>query len=159
MINKKMFGVKQISFLFILTVLFFLIINTLAFEDLGLTSATISSPGEWVKDEQILVYNDKVILDIPNATWVGFTDTKSMEPFFDHKSNALEIKPQSPDEIIIGDIISYQGKTGVIIHRVIEKNVDNEGIYFVVKGDNNKVKDQQKVRFEDIKGVVVAVIY
>ena len=117
------------------------------------------SPGDWIKEDQIKVYQDRVILEIPNAIWAGFTDTNSMDPLIDIDSNAIEIIPQSPDLIQPGDVISYQTEQGVIIHRVIKKDEDNQGIYYTVKGDNNTFADPVRVRFDDVKGVVVAVIY
>ena len=119
----------------------------------------LSSPSDWVKEEQIKVFKDKVILEIPGATWARFTDTNSMDPFIDETSNAIELKPQNPAEINVGDVISYQTSYGVLIHRVIEKGEDEQGYYYLVKGDNNTVRDPFKVRFDDVKGVVVAVIY
>jgi signal peptidase I len=122
-------------------------------------SPEINSPGDWIKENQINVFNDKVVIDINKATWAKFTNTNSMDPFIDEDSNAIEILPINGDEINIGDVISYQSKQGVIIHRVVSKNKDAEGIYYVVKGDNNSFSDKVKVRFSDVKGVVVAVIY
>lgn len=118
-----------------------------------------SSPSDWLREDQIQVYSDKVILDVSNAAWFHFTDTNSMDPFLDENSNAIVIQPSSPDVIAIGDVITYRSIVGTIIHRVIEKGEDAEGPYFLVKGDNNTVRDPIKVRFEDIEGVVVAVIY
>ena len=118
-----------------------------------------SSPGDWVKENQIQVYPQQVILDIPSAKWAGFTNTNSMDPFIDETANAIEITPAHPDAINVGDVISYQTIYGVLIHRVIEKGVDEEGIYYVVKGDNNRFQEPFKVRFNDVQGVVVAVIY
>jgi hypothetical protein len=119
----------------------------------------ISSPSDWVKEDQIKVYEDKVVLEINNTIWASFTNTNSMDPFLDEDSHALEIIPQDENEINIGDIISYQTAYGVVIHRVIEKDVDEKGMYYLVKGDNNLFKDPFKVRFDEIKGVVVAIIY
>jgi len=126
-----------------------------------LTSASpeISSPSDWIKENQIQVYPNKVILEINQPMWSSFTNTNSMDPFLDETANAIEIKPQSPEQIKVGDIISYQTEYGLIIHRVIEKGEDELGPYFIVKGDNNINKDPFKVRFEDIKGVLVAIIY
>lgn len=118
-----------------------------------------SSPGDWVKEEQIQVYPQGVFLDLPGAQWAGFTDTNSMDPFIDETANAIEISPHHPDAIQAGDVIAYHTSYGVLIHRVIEKGVDDEGIYYLVKGDNNRFKDPFKVRFGEVQGVVVAVIY
>lgn len=123
------------------------------------SSPELSSPGDWIKESQIMVYPDKVILNLKDPSWASFTNTNSMDPFFDETANALEIKPSSSDQINPGDIISYQTAYGLIIHRVIEKGEDEKGAYYLVKGDNNSFQDPFKVRFEDIKGVVVAIIY
>jgi len=118
-----------------------------------------SSPSDWVKENQIQVYPQQVILNIPGAKWAGFTNTNSMDPFIDETANALEVMPADLDAIKVGDVISYQTAYGVLIHRVIEKGSDEQGIYYVVKGDNNRFSDPFKVRFDEVQGVVVAVIY
>ena len=125
----------------------------------GSDNKEVSSPGNWIQPDQILVYQNRIILNIPDATWAEFTDTNSMDPLIDKDTNALEILPRGPEYINVGDIISYRTAYGTIIHRVIEKNQDEKGIYYVVKGDNNTSADPAKVRFEDVKGVVVAFIY
>lgn len=119
----------------------------------------VHSPGDWVKEEQIKVYPDNIILDIPGATWASFTNTNSMDPLLDEGVNALEIKPLSPEQISIGDVISYHSSYGLIVHRVMEKGIDERGFFYLVKGDNNSIQDPAKVRFEQVEGVVVAVIY
>ena len=124
-----------------------------------LGGAERSSPGNWVKEEQIKVFKDQVILEIPGATWAKFTDTNSMDPFIDETSNAIEIHPLNPDSIQVGDVISYQTSYGILIHRVIEKSEDENGFFYLVKGDNNTIRDPFQVRYEDVKGVVVAVVY
>lgn len=118
-----------------------------------------SSPADHIKENQIKVYNDRVELDINNAVWSKFTDTNSMDPFLDDGSNGIEIIPINESQIKIGDIISYQSNDGVIVHRVIAIGNDEEGIYFIVKGDNNPVQDPNKVRFSQIKGILVGIIY
>lgn len=119
------------------------------------------TPGDHITEDQILVYPDRVILDIPDAVWARFTPTASMDPVLDEKSNAIEIIPESEEQINEGDIIAYTSDfaEGIIIHRVIKKGEDQLGTYYLVKGDNNPTADPGKVRFEDIKSVVVAIIY
>jgi len=119
----------------------------------------VETPGDWIKQDQIKVYPNQIILNVKDAAWATFTPTGSMKPILDEKTNALEIKPSSPNDINLGDIIAYTSPDGTIIHRVIEKNIDENGIYFLVKGDNNPSEDQVKVRFENITGVVIAIIY
>jgi hypothetical protein len=122
-------------------------------------SSEISSPGDWIKESQIKVYSNQVIINLNNPSWASFTNTNSMDPFLDETANAIKIKPSSPSDIESGDIISFQTKFGIIIHRVIEKGEDEQGTYFLVKGDNNTFMDPFKVRFKDITGVLVAIIY
>ena len=117
------------------------------------------SPSNWIAEQQIKVYQDKIIIDVKDAIWAGFTNTNSMDPLIDENSHAVEIMPSGPEKIKVGDIISYQTEMGVIIHRVIEVGEDEQGIYYLLKGDNNKFRDPFKVRFSDVKGVVVAIIY
>lgn len=117
------------------------------------------SPGDWIKEEQIKVYGSRVILDIPHANWSKFTNTNSMDPFIDEHANAIEIIPKDPADIQQGDIISYHTVFGTLIHRVIEVGEDEKGIYYLVQGDNNSFPDPFKVRFEDVEGVLVAIIY
>jgi len=138
----------------------FLSVTVISFADKQSTaSQQIQTPSDWVKEDQIKVYPNQIILNIQDATWAKFTDTHSMDPVLDKTTNALEIKPSSPNDIHLGDIIAYSSADGIIIHRVIEKNIDNNGIYFLVKGDNNPTQDPVKVRFKDIEGVVIAIIY
>jgi len=123
--------------------------------------AEIESPGDWVSEDQIKVYDDEVVLQLTGATWAKFTDTNSMDPFLDDGANAIEIMPDSAEAIQVGDIISYQTDGGIIIiiHRVIEVGEDNDGIYYTVQGDNNTFADSTKVRYDDVVGVLVAIIY
>jgi hypothetical protein len=119
------------------------------------------SPSDWVKENQIHVYEDKIVIDVEGAMWSRFTDTNSMDPVIDIGSNGIEIRPKTVDEIQIGDVISYKSEyvDGVMIHRVIDKGEDEKGIYFTVKGDNNSAADPGKIRFEQIEGVLVGILY
>jgi hypothetical protein len=123
------------------------------------SSAEIMSPEDHITENQIKVYNNEVVLDIDNAVWSSFTDTNSMDPLLDINANGIEIVPQSEDDIHIGDIISYDSGTGIVIHRVIGILSDEDGLYYVMKGDNNPIPDKQKVRFSDVEGILVAVVY
>ena len=117
------------------------------------------SPSNWIHENQIQVSKNHVTLNIKNSIWAKFTNTNSMDPFLDQDSNAIEILPKNADDINVGDVISYQSSYGVIIHRVIEKGEDDQGLYYITKGDNSPFKDPSKNRFKDVKGVVVAIIY
>ncbi len=120
-----------------------------------------ASPKDRIKESQIHVYNNRVVLDIKNAEWSTFTDTNSMDPVLDYGANAIHIIPKSEDEIQPGDIVAYESRLaeGTIIHRVKGIGYDSQGKYFIMKGDNNKNIDPEKVRFSQIKRVLVAIIY
>lgn len=117
------------------------------------------SPGDHVKESQIKVYDSKIELNIKDAIWSRFEDSNSMDPFLDAGSNGIEIKPSSENEIQVGDIISYELNGDIIIHRVINKDTDEKGIYFIAQGDNNPIQDPAKIRFSQIKGILVGIIY
>ncbi len=120
-----------------------------------------SSPSDRIKESDIRVYKDRIVIDLKDAQWAVFTDTNSMDPVFDAEANSLEIKPKSPEEIQVGDIVSYRSSlySGIIIHRVVSVDYDSQGWYAAFKGDNNLFSDPEKVRFSQINGIVVAVIY
>ncbi|NQU79432.1 hypothetical protein HQ545_06715 [Candidatus Woesearchaeota archaeon] len=119
------------------------------------------SPSDHISEEQIHVYSDRVVIDTEGVKWARFTDTNSMDPFFDETANSLELKPDSEEDVNPGDVISYRsGITGdLVVHRVVSKGVDEYGTFFIVKGDNNNIQDPEKVRLHQIHGVMIGIIY
>ena len=117
------------------------------------------APGNHVRADQIRVYEDRVVLDVENTQWAMFEDTDSMLPFFDEYSHALQMRPERPDQVAPGDIITYRDGDKTIIHRVVNRGIDKEGTYYEVKGDNNAQTDPLKLRFEDVETVVYGIIY
>ena len=135
-------------------------------------SPSEQNPKDRVPENDIHVYNDKIVLDIPNAQWATFTDTKSMEPVLFTGANVIKVMPKKPEEIKVGDIISYHSEyvTGTIIHRVAEIGYDKYGWFARAKPDNENLYpdtypknanllDPGKIRFNKIVGVTVAIIY
>ena len=84
-----------------------------------------------------------------------------MDPVLDIGHNAIQIIPKSEDEIKVGDIISYKSEQieGNVIHRVINIGEDNEGWYATLKGDNLRSPDPGKVRFSQVRRIVIGIIY
>ena len=121
----------------------------------------IPSPCDRISEDQIFVFKERIIIEMPDAEWARFTDTNSMDPVIDEGANAIEYVPKSSQEICVGDIVSYESRyaDGVLIHRVAELGYDDNGWYAVMKGDNNPYKDPGKIRWSQIKRVVVAIIY
>lgn len=118
-----------------------------------------ASPQDWISEDKIKVYSDKVEIKLDNAQWARFLGTNSMDPLFDETSNAIEIVPTSADQLRVGDIVSYQYGDSAVIHRIVEIGQDESGWYAIFKGDNNPSNDPKKVRWNQIKRVLVAVIY
>ncbi len=118
------------------------------------------SPHDWISEDQIHVYSNRVVIDIDSPQWAVFTDTNSMDPVIDAGAHAIEVVPELPDDIHMGDIVSYKSDyaDGILIHRVVEIGNDGEW-YCRMKGDNNPFEDPGKIRFDQLQRVLVAVIY
>jgi signal peptidase len=82
--------------------------------------------------------------------------TSSMEPTYPPGTLVI-VRPITPDEVRIGDPITYQlesGKADVVTHRVIGITTDSDGDRrFLLQGDNNSLPDDP-VRDEQIQGRV-----
>lgn len=117
------------------------------------------SPGNWVKENQIVIYPDRVVIFVANASMSRYANTNSMLPFFDETANGIEIEPKSPSDINVGDIIAYEQGGNLIVHRVVKIGSDEQGWFCIAKGDNSPVQDVMKIRFKDIKYVTIAIIY
>lgn len=122
-------------------------------------TGTLPMPQSRIGESQIVVSKDNVVLEIPDASWSTFTATKSMVPFLDKGSYAIEVTPTSAQDLKPGDIISYELGGISIIHRIIATGYDSQGWYAIVKGDNNPSPDPFKVRFSQVQHVLVAIIY
>ena len=122
-------------------------------------SPELMSPHDRIKESQIFVYDDRVVLQMKDASLAEYANTNSMDPLLGDMSNGLEVMPESEDDIYVGDVIVYETDIGLIVHRVVEIGSDEDGKYFILKGDNNTSKDPYKVRFDQIRYVLVGVLY
>lgn len=132
------------------------------FEFIGLKSnSEIKMPKDRIKESQIKVFSDRIIIEIEDPQWAKFADTNSMVPFLDEGANAIQITPEQETDLQVGDIISYRSSyvEGIVIHRITEIGYDDNGIYFIAKGDNNLSNDPEKIRFDQIERVLVGIIY
>ncbi len=118
-------------------------------------------PKDRIKDSDINVHGSGVRIDISNANYRTYIDSNSMDPLIDIGANTIEIKPKYASEIKVGDIVAYdvKGYDYAFVHRVADIGNDAEGVYFVTKGDNYWQEDPDKVRFKDIEGIVVGILY
>jgi len=124
----------------------------------GLLSYDLSAPSNWINDEDIILLDDRIILKINDATLSSYAPTGSMKPLFDEGANGIRIVPKSEDDIEVGDIVSFRVGEYLVVHRVVDKRIDEEGVYFLTKGDNNILSDG-KIRFDDIKYVTIGVLW
>jgi len=55
-------------------------------------------------------------------------------------------------QIAVGDVVSFKRGDNVITHRI--DRISNEGgkIYYLTKGDNNYMLDEEKITYNDIEG-------
>ncbi|MFT4309370.1 MAG: signal peptidase I [Candidatus Woesearchaeota archaeon] len=125
------------------------------------TDTILSMPKDRINQDQITVLSDRVIIRIEEPQWATFAPTKSMVPFLDSGSHAIQIRPENHEDLQVGDIISYKSSfvDGIVIHRIIEIGYDNNGWYAIAKGDNNNNPDPERIRFSQIERVLVAIIY
>jgi hypothetical protein len=87
-----------------------------------------------------------------------------MDAVLDETANSIEIIPKNISDIHIGDIICYEilieeQNHSTIAHRVIDIDYDEQGWYATTKGDNAPYPDLEKVRFEQVQSIVIAIIY
>lgn len=112
-----------------------------------------------VNESELSVYGNKVTVNVSSAHIARIADTGSMLPTLVGGAHTIEMIPESLDSLRAGDIISFKSVDGLILHRIKIVGMDELGWYAITKGDNNLNADPNKVRFSDIKGIVVGVIY
>jgi signal peptidase len=83
--------------------------------------------------------------------------TGSMTPAYPAGTLVI-VKPTPPDEVTIGDVMTYQLRSGeptLVTHRVIEKIYDTNGeLSFTTKGDHNDLPDDEPVKAVQVVGTV-----
>lgn len=129
-----------------------------SFNNLSFSLGNNSAPFDFVKEDQIQIFEDKIVINVENASISSYAPTGSMLPVLDQGSNGIRIVPKSESDIHIGDIITFNQDNMLIVHRVIEIGTDSEGTYFITKGDNSPINDG-KIRFKDIKYITIGIIW
>lgn len=82
--------------------------------------------------------------------------TQSMEPGLP-PGTLVVIRPTPVDEIRIGDIVTYQirsGEAAVVTHRVTAKTYTDGEVTFQTRGDNNDAVDPEPVRAVQVRGTL-----
>lgn len=82
--------------------------------------------------------------------------TQSMEPGLP-PGTLIVTRPTPVDEIAIGDVVTYQIRSGdeaVVTHRVISKTYTDGEVTFFTQGDNNSMPDPEPVREVQVRGTL-----
>ncbi len=132
--------------------------NPMSLNSLFLDFSSAKTPSNFLNKEDIELYDDKIIINIKNASISKYASTGSMEPLLDENSNGIRIIPESEQDISIGDIITFEKNKDLIVHRVIDIGSDEKGTYFITKGDNNSSSDG-KIRFENIRYLTIGILW
>ena len=95
-----------------------------------------------------------------SITISGITNTNSMEPLIDEGHLALIEDPPRKEDLIVEDIILFFRVIDRqrVLHRIIEVGVDENGWYCITRGDNTVWIDG-KIRYNNVLGVCVGIIY
>jgi len=121
-------------------------------------SENINAPSNHIDERQISIYDNKIIINVENASLSSYAATGSMKPVLDENSNGIRIVPENPGQINIGDIVTFKRNADLIVHRVVEKGKDENGDWFITKGDNSEINDG-KIYFSDIKYLTIGVLW
>ena len=83
--------------------------------------------------------------------------TPSMEPDI-MVGELLIVKTFDIEDVEEGDVVVFTGLSGNIageriVHRVVEKGTDEDGVYLITQGVNNPVPDADKVRRSNFVGI------
>ena len=113
---------------------------------------------------EIHVFDDKVVLD-GEYVRLSPSGTNSMLPLFG-LGNDLLCRYTDGVNLSVGSIITFdvswydEGQYNTpVAHRIISVGSDEEGFYYITKGDNNPNIDSWRVRPENVNTLVTGVIY
>jgi len=105
----------------------FYLISGLEVPFLFWNSSNDDAPFDFIDERDIKVYHDRIVIFIDDASLSKYAPTGSMLPIFDQGANGIRIAPNSEEDIHVGDIISYERAGRLIVHRVVEKGIEEEG--------------------------------
>jgi peptidoglycan hydrolase CwlO-like protein len=123
------------------------------------TRGSISVLGYYPQAGTYRVDQPSIIISFPNPAscfqvW-HILGTSSMRPAIDAGHELIANTCFTKDDFRPGDIITYSNSLGNIIHQITE--IRSEGV--ITKGIHNDSPDSLLVKWEEITGLVVAIIY
>lgn len=116
-------------------------------------------PQNWITGSNIIQDNYSEIVISKTNIFVLPVIGNSMSPTLSDGSQAIVSKNFTSENLQMGDIIVFNDGSELIIHRINKIANDEKGLYFVTKGDSNKLVDAYKIRQSDIRWVVIGVLY
>jgi len=162
MVYGKLRVVLLMAVLLVFVLAFYTFGSTTVFTITGaaVTDLDVKGPANRISENQITIDGDSLIINIKGIMLGRFEDTNSMSPLLDKNANAILIEP-TRSSIKVGDIISYSSEEaqGIVTHRVVEVSTDEQGWYVRTKGDNSNNIDPGKIRFSQVKYVLVGILY
>ncbi len=121
--------------------------------------SVVMPPEVRISLDNLFFSEDRVVIMVDDLIPGIIAPSNSMSPLLGADHIVLEKVPESEKEIFVGDIIIFEEDNNRIIHRVIEIGEDEQGWYAITRGDNNIAPDRNKVRFQQVKGITVGIIY
>ncbi len=119
-------------------------------------------PGDILSTKDIHLNKQNVTINLGRFILFSSIDSGSMRPLFDGGHEILVQPMDNASKYNVGDIIVFEKLLHANLptaHQVIEKGIDNEGVYYLTKGYNNIIQDPFKVRPEEILGRIAVIIY
>lgn len=120
------------------------------------------SPNDWVNYSQIAYDKRTKLLTIklePTIKIFSIADTNSMDGLLDIGHNVIATNHFDKSKLAVGDIVVYQVYTTKIVHRIVEIKEDAKGRIYRCRGDNNVATDPYYLRDENVKWLVLGVLY
>lgn len=119
------------------------------------------------KFQEICTYIVVILVGFLLASHLNVVVSGSMEPVF-HRGDIVAVEKveflgmnefDPVDDVEVGDIVVYNAKwfNSPVIHRVIEKNNNSNGTYYIIKGDHNPSADPLKVYPNQIVSKVLTI--
>jgi len=123
----------------------------------------IPSPRDIVPNENIAYNKAKktiTIKGIRGDIWLTtVSDTNSMDPVMDYGHTCILTSDFNHEDLVIGSVVVYWNGERDIIHRITDIGDDDEGRFYILKGDNNSQPDNYIVRDWHIHWLLLGVIY
>lgn len=108
-----------------------------------------------IANEDILELLSEAVTRQGEGIWVRVSG-RSMGPAFASVTD-IRVVADDPLNITPGRLVVFQRDGQWIVHRVMRRTVDADGVVYQVKGDGLAMPDQPDVWSDEIKGVVASI--